>query len=77
MTQTMDEFRRALMNEFAKLRDFHGNDEHQSPLLSENYLLEYKMTTKKVELPPFYGEDHVGGLPASRHILKYMVHLRR
>ena len=35
LTQTMDEFHHALMTEFSKLRDYHGNDEHQSPLLSE------------------------------------------
>ena len=57
LTQTMDEFCRALMTEFAKLRDCRGNDEHRSPLLSEESVPEYKMAAKKVELPPFDGED--------------------
>ena len=59
LTQTMDEFRRALMAKFAKLCDCRGN-EHQSPLLSEESMSEYKMAAKKVELPPFDGKDPVG-----------------
>lgn len=60
LTQTMDEFHHALMTEFSKLRDYHGNDEHQSPLLSEESVSKYKMAAKKVKVPPFDGEDPAG-----------------
>lgn len=60
LTQSMEEFCRSLMTEFAKLQDCCVNDETRSPSFSTESVLEYKMPAKKVELPPFDKEDLVG-----------------
>lgn len=54
----MEEFQKLVMAEFAKLRE-KPSSEVSSPL-SDEVCSEFKMAVKKVELPPFDGDDPVG-----------------
>lgn len=61
MKLSMVEFRQALQLEFAKLRDLRGPEGTSTVLTSTTDLTsEFKMAAKKVELPPFEGDDPVG-----------------
>ncbi|KAK2455764.1 hypothetical protein QL285_003186 [Trifolium repens] len=55
--QTFAEFRNTLTEEFARLRREPGTPRMSS---AEETVSEYQMAVKKVELPPFDGEDPVG-----------------
>lgn len=54
----MEEFQKMVMAEFTKLRE-KPSSEVSSPL-SDEVCSEFKMTVKKVDLPPFDRDDPVG-----------------
>ncbi|KAI5423287.1 hypothetical protein KIW84_046322 [Lathyrus oleraceus] len=53
----MEEFQKLVMAEFAKLREKPSSE--VSSLLLDEVCFEFKMVVKKVELPPFDGDDPV------------------